>query len=181
MKPLHDELLRHAIELAAQNRATDATRRRAVSTAYYALFHLLTDEAARMMLPRKQHAQFRPLLCRVFEHAQMSAGAKRFATATAWPFFPSITSVGGTTPASSVRTVPVEIQTVATSFQELQQARHDADYNRARTFTGHEAATLVQQAETAFTEWRKVRRDPSAPLFLLTLLANNRLARRGGQ
>jgi uncharacterized protein (UPF0332 family) len=54
---LHDQLLKHAKHLVAQ-RPTEASLGRAVSTAYYALFHLLLDAAAQMMLPGQQSAQF---------------------------------------------------------------------------------------------------------------------------
>ncbi len=40
----HDELLQLAADLVGKNGATQADLRRGVSTAYYALFHLLVSE-----------------------------------------------------------------------------------------------------------------------------------------
>jgi hypothetical protein len=47
--PYHEDLIEHALFLATLNpgQPKQADLRRAVSAAYYALFHLLTTEAAR--------------------------------------------------------------------------------------------------------------------------------------
>ena len=49
---LHDDLQQQARELATKDRRRprQANLRRAVSASYYALFHFLTDEAARQAL-----------------------------------------------------------------------------------------------------------------------------------
>ena len=51
---LHADLLKQARHLATKEprRPSQASLRRAVSAAYYALFHRLVDEATRMMISR---------------------------------------------------------------------------------------------------------------------------------
>lgn len=53
---LHNELLRQARHLATKEprRPLQASLRRAVSAAYYALFHLLVDDAVRRMVTALQ-------------------------------------------------------------------------------------------------------------------------------
>ena len=60
---------------------------------------------------------------------------------------------------------------VANAFIELQEARHDADYNRARRFTRQETLDLVEQADQAFQDWSEVRSTLQADTFLTALLA----------
>ena len=60
---------------------------------------------------------------------------------------------------------------VATAFVQLQEARHDADYNRALRFTRREALDLAELADQAFRDWRQVRGSLPADAFLTGLLA----------
>lgn len=54
---------------------------------------------------------------------------------------------------------------------DLQQARHDADYDLATPITRREALDFANQAREAFDAWERVRRDPQADLYLLLLLS----------
>jgi hypothetical protein len=71
-----DDLLEQAYHLARRERKNpiQASLRRAVSTAYYALFHLLIDEAVGNWAVERQ----RSVLARTFDHGRM----KRFAKTT---------------------------------------------------------------------------------------------------
>jgi hypothetical protein len=64
-----DDLLEQAYHLARRERKnpTQASLRRAVSTAYYALFHLLIDEAVGNWAVERQ----RSVLARTFDHGRM--------------------------------------------------------------------------------------------------------------
>jgi hypothetical protein len=69
--PFPEDLLQQAYDLANKE-PTDpkqASLRRAVSTAYYALFHLLIDEAVSKWAVERQ----RSTLARTFEHPKMKA------------------------------------------------------------------------------------------------------------
>ena len=59
---------------------------------------------------------------------------------------------------------------VATAFVELQQARHEADYDMGRRFTRPEVLDLLEQAEKAASDWDLVRRSLQADTFLAGLL-----------
>jgi hypothetical protein len=64
-----DDLLEQAYDLANKEpiNPKQASLRRAVSTAYYALFHLLIDEAVSKWAVERQ----RSILARTFEHGKM--------------------------------------------------------------------------------------------------------------
>ena len=68
--PLPHDLLTLARELVDRNPAApvDADLRRGVSTAYYALFHLLVLEATNRLV---QVATLRPRVARAFDHKTM--------------------------------------------------------------------------------------------------------------
>lgn len=71
--------------------------------------------------------------------------------------------------AASVATSPA-LQSVARVFLELQQARHDADYDPAKRFTRQGVLNLVDLVEQAFRDWDAASSDPFRPVFLLLLL-----------
>ena len=80
---LHDDLLEQAQHLANRERKQprQASLRRAISSACYALFHLLISEAVSKW---KVSAQ-RPQLARIFEHARMNA-SERVLNVKVFPF-----------------------------------------------------------------------------------------------
>ena len=63
-----------------------------------------------------------------------------------------------------------EIIGVATAFVELQQARHEADYDMGRRFTRPEVLDIVEQSEKAAADWNLVRKSLQADTFLAGLL-----------
>src|SRR5262245_50068779 len=77
---LHEDLLAQAAWLTTKDarRPKQASLRRAVSTAYYALFHLLVDEASRFLVGGAKRIQLRHQLARAFEHGQMRHAASAF-------------------------------------------------------------------------------------------------------
>jgi len=52
-----------------------------------------------------------------------------------------------------------KLKSIAGTFVDLQQARHEADYNLRISFTRSEAGTLVELAEKAFSDWNGIRND----------------------
>ncbi len=161
---LSADLLRQARHLASREprRPSQASLRRSISTAYYALFHLLVEEATGRMFPGRDRAPLRACLARAFDHGNMKAVGRQF-------------SSGGVSskllPALSDRPLQAELRDVAEAFAELQEARHEADYDRTRRFTRKEANDLLKQAERAFADWRAVRKTVQADAFLAGLLA----------
>jgi uncharacterized protein (UPF0332 family) len=195
MPPLHVDLLKQAYELLlgkARNHTTQADLRRAVSTAYYALFHLLIWEAVNVLLgtsapggTEEKGLRLPGVLARTFEHKHMNDAAAAFGQ----PYLPEKLGHGppplggrrGRKTASRpvlaipARETPTDLRTVAIGFVALQQARHNADYNLLLQYTHEQTADFVDQAQQAFEAWRRVRHAPEAREFLLALAFWDRL------
>ena len=104
-----------------------ANLRRAVSAAYYAVFHLLVDEACRIQIGAQHHqSPFRQVLGRAFAHGVMKEACRSFGGGTLKK------SVAKGLPASF--TIPGEILKLAETFIDLQDKRHLADYDLTERF-----------------------------------------------
>ncbi len=164
---LHDDLLAQADRLAQleKKKPKQASLRRAVSAAYYALFHLLIDESSRFFVSGKKRESLRLQLARSFDHGQMKSTAKAFVTPkpgdNAWR------KVLASPPSAS-------LVDVASAFIALQEARHEADYDLARVFTRVEVKALVGRARAAFQTWASVTGTEEADAFLVALLVRGR-------
>lgn len=145
---LPEDLLEQAIHLAKRDRKRpkQASLRRAVSTAYYALFHLLVSDGVSYWKIERQRSVF----ARSFEHRRMKGVCKTCNSPNA------------------------DLQAVADAFVELQQARHSADYDYAKVFTRVEALTHINTVKNAFGQWRRVRDQDFAQDFLLQLFVADR-------
>ena len=120
-----DDLLEQALHLANRERKgpRQASLRRAVSTAYYALFHLLISEATLNW----KRAEYRDALARVFEHGKMKSACRKK--------IGELTVYFKTNPrAGSELTVAQHLHRVAQTFVEAQQNRHVADYDNSRVW-----------------------------------------------
>jgi hypothetical protein len=158
-----DDLLEQAEHLVGRDprRPRQVNLRRAISAAYYGLFHPLCGEATAALV---SGADFRALLSRAFEHTDMKKVCLPF---TAGNLPKHLQAVVGAT-------VPPDLRTVANAFVELQQARHDADYNLSATYSRVNTAQILHSARAAFEAWQRVRATPPARVFLVALLIGNR-------
>jgi uncharacterized protein (UPF0332 family) len=156
-----EDLLTLAGRLAnpAPKEPEQASLRRSVSTAYYALFHFLVREAVQGW---NGTDAMRAGLERRFEHSKMKSVSQAVAQ-DKWP--------GWSTPSL---TVPSELRYVARIFVLLQEARHLADYDNAKEWTTIEAREKVAEVQKAFQNWVKIRTDPAANEYLLSLLIGNK-------
>jgi uncharacterized protein (UPF0332 family) len=136
-----------------------ASLRRSVSTAYYALFHFLVQEAVQGWNGAEG---VRNGLERKFEHSRMRLVSQSVAQ-DKWSGW----SVPKLTP-------PLELRSVAQAFVFLQEARHLADYDNTIVWTPMEARDTVAEAENAFGNWAKIRTHPAANEYLLSLLIGNK-------
>lgn len=164
----HADLLEQAEHLAGRERRRprQASLRRSVSASYYALFHLLIDEAVGRMFPGNDRKALRDCMARAFSHGTMRESARRFAGGNITPKL--VAGLDG---------LPLqpELVVVARIFLVLQQARHEAEYDRTARFTRHEVLRLSNQARRAFSNWRQVRKSLQADVFLAALLAHAQL------
>jgi len=162
---LHAELLEQAEHLARRERRRpkQASLRRAVSAAYYSLFHLLIYEFTIQVI---RDPDLRPRFSRAFEHGEMKQTSQVFGR-------PNLSRdqleklAGGLT-------IPPDVQQVAQAFVTLQDARHDADYDLDKTFTAADVRALISKAQQAFQAWQSVRKDPAAKMYLAAMLLGRR-------
>src|SRR5260370_31952613 len=109
----HDDLLNQALQLVHTVPTTQASLRRAVSSAYYAVFHLLIAEAT----SNWNNVKLRAALGRAYDHGIMKAASNRFLNTGITPFI-------GQDPQ-----VVASLRFVALTFTQLQERRHLADYD----------------------------------------------------
>lgn len=149
---LADELLDQAYHLAHKDPdPLEASLRRAISSAYYALFHLLIEDAiGNWNRPRYQQGR----LARAFDHGRMKAVSKEIVDR------------------KSVATDPLldQLKEVAGAFIRLQQERHSADYDIMRAWTRAEVADELERATKAFQTWAVIRNEDVAQDFLVSFL-----------
>jgi hypothetical protein len=151
---LADELLEDARHLAAkgvsENRAS--CMRRAVSTAYYAVFHLLVED----FVANWPFADQRARLARMFDHKRMREAA----------FTPS--------DVKNPTTAEAALVDVKTAFRQLQADRHRADYDLAWNIVATDLTSAITLADDAFTKWRSIRAEDIARHYLLSMFGANR-------
>ena len=152
----HDDLLQQAFDLVAKNpdSPTQAALRRAVSGAYYALFHLLIHET----VTHWSLDSSRDGLARMFEHRVMGSASKNIRNPSLFPFT-------GKSP-----NVVICLRTIAASFNRLQDNRHLADYDNSTLWTHTEALEEVAIAATAFSLWHAIKSEKIAQDYLVSLL-----------
>jgi uncharacterized protein (UPF0332 family) len=140
---------------ASPNKPRQADLRRAMSTAYYALFHAMAKDAADMLVgvgpnrPDKAWTQ----TYRSLQHGDAKSACE------------------------SVRNLnfPNTIKTCADAFVALQQKRHDADYDPDYRVLRADALDAIQQAEDAIRNLKaSSKRDRRA--FAVQILIKKRRA-----
>jgi hypothetical protein len=65
---------------------------------------------------------------------------------------------------------PPDLIVVANAFVSLYEARQEADYDIESTYDREEAVESVTIAENAFQAWDRVRSDPVARVYLVSIL-----------
>lgn len=157
---LPKDLLDQAVRLLSQEkkRPKQASLRRSVSTAYYALFHLLVSESVARMAPTSPK-NIGLQMQRAFEHSTMKRVCKSF----------SAGSLPDTIQHLQSGRIEPELRKVAKIFVDLQEERHAADYDLVHTFTKQGATDNIGKATDAFTTWAIIRKFPNATLFLMAL------------
>ena len=157
----HDDLLELAQDLADlyPDNPHQASLRRAVSTAYYALFHLLISETT----ANWARPELRAILGRCFDHGPMKTASEtkvsQINTAFTW-----------NSPETAEKTVAIHLRTVANAFIQAQQRRNDADYNIAKEWTPVEVDKQIASVHEAFKTWNIIRDEAFAQGYLVSLL-----------
>ncbi|MGC2661123.1 MAG: hypothetical protein WA324_24475 [Bryobacteraceae bacterium] len=156
----HDDLLDQALMLVDKEpkKPKQASLRRAVSTAYYALFHLLISACVANWKRPDQRAT----LGRAFDHRSMKSASERLQNGRPFPFT-------GEDPR-----VVSDLRYVANTFVQLQEQRHVADYDNAKFWTKTEALSQVTSVQQAFHDWRRIAKEPIAQAYLISLLVKKK-------
>jgi hypothetical protein len=150
----HDDLLAPALQLVHVSPPSQLTLRRAVSAAYYAVFHFLISEAT----SNWSNAALRTALGRAYDHGVMKTASNRILNSMDFPF-------SGEDP-----TVVANLRSVARAFSQLQEDRHFADYNLTKDLDPVDALKQVKSAEAIFNTWPSMRRHQIAQAYLVSLL-----------
>lgn len=183
MSRLPQDLLDHARRLCELDPAvqTNIGRRRAVSAAYYALFHKLADETALLFttastLPDPVRENLAGQIRRMLSHTELRDHADKFQGTDADDLAEA--RPPRHTPKKFIKdllaeqnpAVPPELRRFATIFCDLQDARELADYVRDQEVSPAQARKYVQDADVALDHWEKIRLEPIAQVFLAALL-----------
>jgi hypothetical protein len=141
---------------------SEAALRRAVSTAYYAVFHKITNAAAaRFMGAGQERSAGYALICRGFDHKKMNTVCGELEKSTLKSTYQD--RLGRTAMSD-------EIRQFAVLFPSLQEGRHLADYDPAARFAPSDVSALVDAAEVAMDAFDRVAVDEKSDVLALLLL-----------
>ena len=157
---LANDYLEQARHLATRERTRpkQASLRRAVSVAYYALFHLLSDEASKTLVRGLRNSNdLQARTARTLDHGAMARACRAF-------------SAGALPPALRfLLPLDADLRLVAQRFAEAQESRHLADYNLQITFNRTDTLNFIDEVEEAFDAWNRTRQSDAATYFLFAL------------
>lgn len=144
--------------------------RRAISAAYYALFHQLTSAGSAAFIAGGESLRFQAT--RAFSHAAMRKVCDAYVRSPSAPFSAKLAHLNRRPPNS-------QLITVATAFGRLQEGRHTVDYDLLAVIEFEDAAQLVKLSETALADFEIVKSLPDTIVFLTALLLADRWTGRG--
>ncbi|HEY3741876.1 MAG TPA: hypothetical protein VGL53_18625 [Bryobacteraceae bacterium] len=152
------ELSRHLANLYPEHEH-QASLRRAVSTAYYAIFHLLISEAA----ANWARPELRTVLSRCFDHGPMKSASEARAAQINF-------DLNNNRLSETDKTIAAQLRTVAKAFVRAQYERNEADYNLAKQWTAVDVNLQIDSVAEAFEIWGVIREEELAQAYLLSLL-----------
>jgi hypothetical protein len=158
---LVDDFFGHAVKLAAPKEPSDTEQidfRRAVSAAYYAVFHLLTMTAAESWAVGRERHRF----ARLFEHGRLKTAS------VALPG--KLKERLGNTASSDDQKTADALGAIAKDFVALQQDRNSADYDNSRVWSYTEVENVILRAHDLYIQWNTVSKTPLAESYLLDML-----------
>lgn len=161
--PNPDHLFEQAVKLSLPSlagRPRQADLRRAISAAYYGVFHFCLAAAANLFVGVTQRSSTRyAVVYRSIDHKDLRdlcAEAKK--QRPSGKYEPYLTSGG----------FGLDMQAFAAAVIELQGKRHLADYNPGPKFSTSDARLAIETARTAVLRFRAA--DEEARKTFLTLL-----------
>lgn len=173
-----DDLLDQARALAKmdRHRPKQANVRRAISAAYYALFHEVAERAAASILPGVEAAG--PVgwrLRRTIQHSAVLRAAKWFAgPPTTLP--PALRNMRRT-PRKKEPPIDPRLARFCQVFADLQAERHRADYDLTSPFARAEVKRRISDASAATDALRSLPSRGDTLIFFLGCLLGDALTR----
>ena len=158
------DLLEQAKMLTALDprRPKQVNLRRAISAAYYAVFHLLTSDATALFV--RDDLELATRFNRAIDHKDILKASRNFAAGKLPKILPRN---------DDILTLPRKLIQVAEAVAGLQEARHESDYNLSRRFSRNEAIGFVNTADSAYKAWAEVKQSDAARLYLSCFLLWN--------
>jgi hypothetical protein len=154
----HDDLLAHALGLVHARPQSELCLRRAVSAAYYAVFHLLIFEATEHW----DYKRLRTTLGRAYDHGLMKTSSNRILDGREFPY-----------PGENPQVVRA-LSEIAQGFSQLQEDRHFADYNLMKPLDPVDALRQVKSAEKIFLTPPTIKTEDIVQEYLTLLLVKKR-------
>jgi hypothetical protein len=139
-----------------------ADLRRTISNAYYALFHMLVDDAVDALCPKAPPELMRHFR-RAFVHTNMKAVCKQFGGRR-------VAGLSDTMKANFTDPIEAPIIVLSRLFVQLQTQRHLADYDTFDDVDIADAIENVNAAKSAWTSWRNMPPSNNKTAFLVSLL-----------
>src|SRR5579871_6926140 len=155
---LIDEFLDHSVRLAASGNPSNIDFRRAVSAAYYAVFHLLTMTAAEHWAVGRERHRF----ARLFDHGRLKTAS------LALPG--KLKERMGDSPSPDDQKTADALSAIAKDFVALQQDRNSADYDNSRVWSYTEVENVILRAHDLYIGWNTVCKTSLAESYLLDML-----------
>ena len=148
------DLLETARRLAqpAAAQPTQADLRRAVSTAYYALFHCLAAAAADLLTSSDRSPEWHQVY-RAPEHGKARSACQQQGV---------------------MRTFPTAIRNFAEAFVDLQGARHEADYALEGEYSKPDVLAIINTAEDTINEFEQTDVRPRRGFVVHVLFKRRR-------
>lgn len=165
MENLSEELFEQARTLVPRSPALEkAAIRRAISTAYYSLFHLLLDSF------QEQFGGYR----RAVSHSGMAKASEAVrAIHEAQRRNRAFRAELRALPISGER-ISDDLARVAENFVDLQAARHLADYDVEHPHSREDALISIEQCREARSAWMTARGNPEARHYLTMFIIEAR-------
>jgi hypothetical protein len=133
-----------------------------MSTAYYAIFHLLISQTTLNW----SRVELRAQLGRVFEHGKMKSASEHKVS--------DLNAYLKTKPAESpARSIAENLLLLCNAFIQARQRRNDADYNTAKECTPTEVEIQIREVTQAFKSWGIIRHEAIAQAYLVSLFGSN--------
>ncbi len=146
--------------------------RRAVSSAYYALFHELVGDSVHRVAGTGPATQAqRNAVSRWYSHSVVRAASEWVVRRSAGRKLPDLV-------VPLLASCPANLVAVAKAFLLLYEERNEADYNPAATLSRPAVEACIAKAREAIAHLPRLRGEPGYHGYLLLLLGGPRIAIR---